>query len=252
MATCLVPPRTTPILAAMNTEKLAYHHGSLELEAHVARPAGGAPAPVVLVCHAWRGQSDFERSRAEQLAALGYVGVALDVYGKGVLGRDAAECTRLMTPFMEDRALLRARLLAGLAAARGLSGVDASRVAAIGFCFGGLCALDLARTGEALRGVVSFHGLLKPNGLAPERIGARVLVLHGYDDPMATPPEVNALCGEMTAAGADYQVHMYGGTVHAFTNPAANDTANGMVYSARAERRSRESMTAFLREVFEG
>jgi dienelactone hydrolase len=233
----------------MKTEKVAYTEAGTELEAHVARPLGDGKRPVVLVCHAWAGQSDNERRKAEQLAELGYVGVALDVYGKGVLGNGAQECTALMTPFKRDRARLSSRLMAGVAMARELPGVDSARVAAIGFCFGGLCVLDLARSGEALRGVVAFHGLLDPSGLPARPIQAKVLVLHGHDDPMVPPAAVQALEAELTEAGADWQVHVYGGTMHAFTNPQANNPGFGTVYNAAAATRSWASMQAFLAEA---
>jgi dienelactone hydrolase len=233
----------------MKTEKVAYTEGGVELEAHVARRAGNGSRPAVLVCHAWAGQSDNERRKAEQLADLGYVGVALDVYGKGVLGNGTEECSALIAPFKRDRAKLLSRLLAGVAMARELPGVDATRIAAIGFCFGGLCVLDLARSGEALRGVVSSHGLLDPSGLPRRSIPAKVLVLHGHDDPMARPAAVHALQAELIEAGADWQVHVYGGTMHAFTNPQANNPSFGTVYNPSAAARSWASMQAFLAEA---
>lgn len=238
---------------APTIEKLAYDHAGAALEAHLALPPGQERRPAVLVCHAWRGQTDFERGKAERLASeLGYAGAALDVYGRGVLGKDPLECTKLMTPLRRDRGLLRARLLAGLAAVRAHPRVDPARVAVIGFCFGGLCALDVARAGADVRGVVAFHGLFEPpDGLEVGPVRAKVLALHGHDDPMATPAQVLAFQTEMTALGADWQVHVYGGTKHAFTNPEANDDARGTVYQPRADRRSWESMRAFLGEVLE-
>jgi dienelactone hydrolase len=128
--------------------------------------------------------------------------------------------------------------------------VDPQRVAAMGFCFGGLCALDLARSGADVRGVVSFHGMLKPNGLPPaQRIQARILMMHGYDDPMAPPEDVLAIAKEFTQAGADWQLHAYGHTVHAFTNPEAKNAAGGMAYNERADRRSWHTLLQFLEEV---
>lgn len=238
---------------APTIEKLAYHHAGTELEAHLALPPGGAPRPAVLICHAWRGQSEFERGKAERLASeLGYVGAAHDVYGRGVLGATAAENAKLMTPLRRDRGLLRARLLAGLDAVRAHPRVDPARVAVIGFCFGGLCALDVARAGADVRGVVAFHGLFEPpEGLEIGPVRAKVLALHGHDDPMATPEQVLAFETEMTKLGVDWQVHVYGGTKHAFTNPEANDDASGTVYQPLADRRSWQSMRAFLEELFE-
>jgi dienelactone hydrolase len=234
----------------MTTEKLAYHDGDIALEAHVAwDETRDEPRPAVLIAHAFAGQGDFERQKAERLAELGYVGIALDNYGKGVLGRTREESTALMRPFLEDRSKLQRRLLAGLEAARRHPRVDASRIGAIGFCFGGLCALDLARSGADVRGVVSFHGLLRPSGLEKKQITAKVLALHGHDDPMVPPEQVLAFEQEMTAAGADWQVHVYGGTVHAFTNPEANSPALGTAYQPSADRRSWASMKLFFEEA---
>lgn len=238
----------------MKTEKLSYSEGGTELEGHLAHdPALDGERPLVLIAHAWAGQSDFEREKAEALAALGYVGFALDMYGKGVLGQSVEENTGLMTPFVEDRMLLRRRMLAALEAAKAHDAVDASKVGAIGFCFGGMCVLDLARSGAELTGVVAFHGLLGAPELPDQdqpTIRASVLALHGYDDPMAKPDAALAFADEMTRAGADWQLHAYGGTMHAFTNPAANDPDFGTVYSERAARRSWRAMKSFFEEVF--
>ena len=235
----------------MATELITYREGDDEFEAFVAYDeARSGKLPAVLISHAWGGQGEFEREKAQLLADLGYVGIALDNYGVGKRGTTKEENTALMQPLVEDRELLRRRMLAGLEVARGLDRVDSERIGAIGFCFGGLCTLDLARTGAPLRGVVSFHGILLGSGLLPEPISAKVLVLHGHDDPMVPPDQVAAFMTEMTEAGADWQVHQYGNTMHAFTNPVANDPDFGTVYEPKAERRSLESMQAFFEEVF--
>jgi dienelactone hydrolase len=210
---------------------------------------GDGRKPVVVVCHAFGGAGEFERGRADQLAELGYLGVAIDVYGAGKRGETREQSRALMMPLLQDRALLLRRLLAAVDAARALSRADAARVAAIGFCFGGLCALDIARSGADVRGVVAFHGLFQPSPLPPQPVRARVLALHGYDDPMAKPEALVGFCKEMTEAGADWQVHAYGHTMHAFTNPAANDADFGTVYQPRADARSRVAMENFLAEV---
>lgn len=209
------------------------------------------PRPVVLVAHAWAGAGDFEHARARDLAELGYVGFSLDLYGKGVRGGSREENAALMQPLLDDRRLLQRRLELAVDVAAEQPGADASRVAAIGYCFGGLCVLDLARIGAAVRGVVSFHGLFFPPGnTAGNRIDARVLALHGWDDPMVPPEQVVALAAELTAAGADWQLHGYGRAQHAFTNPAANDAEHGTVYQPAADRRSWQAMTNFLDELF--
>lgn len=232
-------------------QPLRYRAGALECEAYVARPAGAGPHPAVLIAPTIRGPTDLERAVATRLAGLGYVAVVIDVYGAD--RRDMApEAARAeMDALLADRALLRERLVAALAMVRGLDGVDPARVAAIGYCFGGLCALDIARTGtDGVRGVVSFHGIFQPPGLgAQPPISARVLVLHGWDDPLATPDAVLGLARELTAAGADWQIHAYGGVGHAFTNPGAN--MPGLAYDAAADRRSFAALRDFLAEVLD-
>ncbi len=209
--------------------------------------------PGVLIAHTIRGRSAFEEGKAEALAGLGYAAFALDVYGKAELNTDDDNTRGHMTALLANRAELQRRLALSLRVLKEQPEVDAARTAAIGFCFGGLCALDIARSGEALAGVVSFHGLLDPpDNCAEQRIGAKVIVLHGWDDPLAAPESVVALAEEMSAAGADWQLHAYGNTVHAFTNPAANDTTRGTVYDAAADRRSWVAMKNFLDELFSG
>lgn len=239
----------------MKNEKIAYKEGDKELEAHlVYDPASTGKRPAVLIAHAWGGLKDFERQKAEELAKLGYVGFALDLYGKGIEGNSVEENSKLMQPFMADRSLIRRRMLAGLDAARGHAMVDTDRIAVIGYCFGGLCALDLARTGADVVGAVSFHGLLTPpDSTDSAKIKAKILVLHGHDDPMVPPAQVASLAKEMTDAGVDWQVHIYGHTLHAFTNPEINDPKGlGAAYNAAADRRSWVSMKNFLTEVFGG
>ena len=207
--------------------------------------------PAVLICHAWGGRDDFVAEKAKKMAQLGYVGFALDMYGKGVRGSSPEQNAQLMQPFMDDRAMLQKRILAALHAVKLLPWVNEKKIAAIGFCFGGLCVLDLARTGAELAGVVSFHGLLgAPENLNLPQINAKILVLHGHDDPMVPVEQVIALEQELTSAGADWQLHAYGNTVHAFTNPVANDPGFGTVYNALADKRSWYSMVGFFSEIF--
>ncbi len=232
----------------IETRTLEYHDGDSLLEGVVAWDSdAGAPLPAVMVAHAWGGQGDFEAGKARALAELGYVGFALDMYGKGRRGAGPDENAALMQPFVENRQLLQARIGAALAACRALPQVDAARVAAIGFCFGGMCVLDLARTGADVRAVVSFHGLLgSPANTRGGQIAAKVLVLHGHDDPMVPVEQVVALQTELSEARAHWQVHVYGRTMHAFTNPAAADPEFGTVYSADADRSSWRTMRDFL------
>jgi dienelactone hydrolase len=204
-----------------------------------------------MVCHAWGGRSEFENDKAIELAKLGYAGFALDLYGKGVLGSGPEENSVLMQPFLDDRPMLQQRLLLSLQTMREQPEVDPSSTAAIGFCFGGLCVLDIARTGEDLDGVVSLHGLFgSPGNTTANTIKAKILALHGWDDPMAPPDAVVALAEELTSMGADWQLHGFGNTMHAFTNPQANDPDFGTVYSDSADRRSRVALQNFLAELF--
>lgn len=207
--------------------------------------------PAVLISHAWGGRDNFVMEKAKKIAELGYFAFALDMYGAGKTGNSPEENGALMQPFITDRALLQKRITAALSAVKLLPWVDDKNIAAIGFCFGGLCVLDLARTGVDIKGVVSFHGLLgAPDNLKNIPIKAKVLVLHGHDDPMASAQDVLNLEQELTAAGADWQLHSYGNTMHAFTNPLANDPAFGTVYQATADKRSWQSMINFLAEIF--
>lgn len=238
----------------MHTETIDYSDGDTQLEGFAAWDDSISGArPAVLVAHDWTGRRDFATGKAEEIAKLGYVGFALDMYGKGVFGDDGdvERNTALMSPMAGDRAALRARMMAALAAVRGLDVVDSSRVAAMGYCFGGMCVLELARGGADVAGVVSIHGIFSPGDLPNEKITSKILCLHGQDDPMVPAEQVLDFENEMTTAGADWQVHAYGGTMHAFTNPHANNPGFGTVYSAVADRRATRSIQNFLEEVFE-
>ena len=229
-----------------------YEHNGDLLEGFLAYDDSGEVArPGVVVCHAWAGRSNFDCDRARKLALQGYVGFACDVFGKGVLGKSKEENTALIQPFLEDRAMLQSRLLKIVETLQTQTEVDASNIAAIGFCFGGLCVLDLARIGSDIRGVASFHGLFgAPGNTEGSSITAKVLCLHGHEDPMVPVEAVQDLQNELTAAGADWQIHTYGKTMHAFTNPVANDPDFGTVYDETADKRSWQALTNFLEEIF--
>jgi len=234
----------------MREQYIEYRDGETLLEGFLCcDEALPGPRPAVIINHAWEGRNEFVERKARRLAWQGYACFALDNFGKGRRGTTAEECSALMTPFMNDRRMLLKRLQAGLATVAALPIVDSRRIAAIGFCFGGLCALDLARSDAEIRGAVSFHGLLKPSGFTEPKVRAKVLMLHGYDDPMAPPEDVLAVAKELTAADADWQLHAYGQTVHAFTNPKAQSRAGGMQYDETADRRSWHALEEFLAEV---
>jgi dienelactone hydrolase len=236
----------------LHTEYLDYADRDVVCQAYLAHDGSTDRArPCIIVAHAWDGQNQSIRAKTEQLARLGYVGFALDLYGKGVRGGEKDDNSRLMAPFLEDRALLRRRLEAAVATARQHPLIDPDRLVVLGYCFGGLCALDAARSAApGVRGAVSFHGVLKPPvGLEQPRITAKVLILHGWEDPVAPPADVLAISRELTEAGADWQLHAYGHAMHAFTFSGVNMPERGIRHDPAAERRSWTAMLNFLEEV---
>ena len=221
-------------------------------EGFFVRPAGKSDLPLVVIAHAWGGLGDNEKQKAQAIAnELGYAAFVMDVYGKGKRGESVEQCQALMNPLVGDRAELQKRLAGGLAVAKAQDGVNAAKAAAIGYCFGGLSVLDMARAGHDVLGVCSFHGLFRPaENLPSPKIKAKVLIEHGWQDPMATPDDVLSIAKEMDGAGADWQLHAHGQAMHAFTTQGANDANMGTVYSADADRRSFASLTRFLAELF--
>ena len=238
--------------AEVRTEVVEYRHGAVVLEGYIAYDdSGKGKRPGVLVVHEWMGHNPYVRMRAEKLAREGYVAFALDMYGKGVRAKDSKEAAALAGIYKGDRKLMRARAAAGLEVLARHPKVDPSRLAAIGYCFGGTTVLELARGGADLRGVVSFHGGLDtPSAEDARNIRGKVLVLHGADDPYVKPAEVAAFQEEMRKAGVDWQFVAYGGAVHSFTNPGAgSDNSKGAAYNEKADRRSWEAMEDFLEEA---
>lgn len=213
--------------------------------------AAAGPRPGVMIVPNVLGQKEFDNAKAEALAALGYVGFACDTYGQGKrTTRDSARPSEYMDALNADRGLLRDRLHAGVAALHALPEVDEGRTAAIGFCFGGKSVIDLARSGGAVLGVVSFHGIYdRPDYPNAAPIAAKLLICHGWDDPLAPPGSVVALGAELTEGGADWQLHAYGHAGHGFTDPAAPPRP-GFGYNVDADRRSWAAMAAFLAELF--
>jgi dienelactone hydrolase len=208
------------------------------------------PQPCVLVFHGAEGRSEAQEGVARMLTEWGYAGFAVDLFGKGVRGKTLEECLAQMAPLMENRAMLRERLLHTVEVVRRLPEVDSNNLAAIGFCFGGLCVLDLARAGAPLKGVASFHGLFKPSGLPFITTSMpKVIAFHGWDDPWVPPSDVVELGAEFTAAGLDWQLHAYGGTMHAFMAESADNPERGILYNARSAGRAWESLRRFLAET---
>lgn len=229
---------------------LFYTHDQTSLEGFVAYPIE-KKRPVVILCHAWRGRDPFICEQAVKMAEWGYVGFALDMYGKGILGQSKEENASLKRPFIENRALLQARVLQGYKTACQLPDIDPSRIVVIGYGFGGLCALDLARAGVPLKGAVSFYGHFNPPPQAIcNKIEAKILILHGYKDPLTPQEELHAFEKVLTAQGVDWQAHIFGGAMHAFATPGAHDPASGILYDPVAASRAQHALHAFLQELF--
>jgi dienelactone hydrolase len=236
---------------ASTPTKLEYLAGDTLCKGEYYTPTNAAdPLPLVLVCHAWDGLNDEVRDKATRLAEAGYIAFAIDVHGGGKVITDMADLMPTLTPYLQNRALLLERMQGALAAAKTIPGADVARMGAMGYCFGGMAVLDLARAGGDIRGVVTFHGSLAGNKLDnPKILSTRILVLHGDDDPLVPPEEVASFKKEMNAKQVDWQLHAYSHTVHAFTRPAANDPAFGAVYNAAADRRSWQAMLNFFEEA---
>lgn len=236
------------------TTTVDYFDGDTLLEAYLAYPDPPQPSgnPAVMLAHMWGGRVEFVCQQARRFAALGYTAFALDMYGKGVLGANPDENARLMQPFIDDRRMLQRRINAALEILRGLRQAETTRIAAIGYCFGGLCVLDLARSGADIQGVVCIHGLLDPfPGKNDNPIKSKILLLHGSEDPQADINSLLAVQQELTDAGVDWQTVIYSDTQHAFTNPAANDPARGTVYNPLSDQRAWKTLLNFLEECFE-
>ena len=236
------------------TKVVPYNDGAVQLEGFMAWDnSKEGPRPGVLVVHEWTGLNDYTKSRCRQLAELGYVAFAVDMYGEGIRPQTTEEASQQATIYRSDRPLMRQRVKAGLDILMNNERCDRDRVAAIGYCFGGGTVLELARSGAAIQGVVSFHGNLDtPDPTVAKNIKCKVLVCHGGDDPYVPVTQVTGFFDEMRAAGVDYQFIAYSGAVHAFTNPGSgDDPSRGAAYNADADRRSWEHMKLFFSELFE-
>jgi len=248
-------PISTMQAQEIQTEVVEYSDGDVVLEGFVAwnpKAVAGAKAPGILVVHQWLGLTDYEKSRCKQLAELGYVAFALDIYGQGIRPDNVADASKQATIYKTDRALYRHRLKLGLEQLRAVPGVAPNQIAAIGYCFGGTGAIELARSGADIAGVVSFHGGLdSPSPADGKNIKAKILVEHGADDPFVPAAEIEAFKKEMNDAEVDWQMNLYSGTVHSFTQPmAGNDNSAGAAFNQQSDRRSWASMRNFFDELF--
>lgn len=232
--------------------EMTYQHNGKTLRGYcVYDESNTNKRPGVLVVPDWAGRGQNYCERAEQLAELGYVGFTVDMYGDAKTYDSKEERSQAIQPFINDRHLTSAYLQAALETLKKIPVIDPNKIAAIGFCFGGLCVLDFARSGVLIKGVVSFHGLLnKPENISTKSIHAKILALHGFDDPMVTPDVMVAFCQEMTAVKANWQLNAYSNTMHAFTRKDANDPSFGTVYNEQAAKRSWHDMEGFFEEIF--
>lgn len=194
----------------VQTVSLRHDIGGTAFDPVLVRPGGSGTRPTVLVFHGIEGRSDVQVQFATRLTELGYQAIAVDLFGADVTGGGMTSTTAATTGYLEDRAALAARLALVFGALSATDEMDAGRIAAIGFCFGGLCVLDLARAGYPLAGVASFHGLLTPPGFDDQDVTAKIMVLHGWDDPFAPPEDVVALGREFSGRAIDWQLHAYG------------------------------------------
>lgn len=241
------------VQAKVRTQVVEYKHGNAILEGYLAYDDEvQGMRPGVMVVHEWTGLGDYVKDRAEQLAELGYVAFAIDMYGKGIRPKNPKDAAAQATIYRSNRKLMRDRALAGLKVLQQNQLTDKQRIAAIGYCFGGGTVLELARSGADIVGVVSFHGNLDtPNPNDAKNIKGKVLVLHGANDPLVPPEQVLTFSEEMSDAAADWQLVAYGGAVHSFTNPeAGNDKSKGVAYNAVADKRSFADMQQFFAEIF--
>lgn len=242
--------------AEIQSKTVEYADGDSQFVGYVAWDSARVAneSPGVLVVHQWMGLTDYEKRRCRELAALGYIAFALDIYGKGVRPGNAQEAGKQAGKFKEDRQLYRRRLALGLKQLRAQKGVARNEIAAIGYCFGGTGVLELARSGAEVQGVVSFHGGLdSPTPEDGKRIKAKLLICHGANDPFVPEEQIQAMKNELNAAQVDWQMIYYAGAVHAFTQPmAGGDPTRGAAYDPKADKRSWLAMKSFFAELFGG
>jgi len=237
--------------AEVVTKSVPYKQGDVQLEGYLAYDDSvTGKRPGVLIVHEWWGLNDYAKSRARELAGMGYVAFALDMYGKGVVAKDRQEAAK-MSSEIKGSPLVRTRSQTGLDILAKQELVDPDRIAAIGYCFGGTTVLELAYSGADLAGIVSFHGGLVPPRDEDKKIKAKILALHGAIDPFVPPDAVVAFEKGVQKAGLDWQLVAYGDAVHTFTNPAAGtDKSAGAAYDEAAAQRSWQHMRLFFDEIF--
>ncbi len=244
---------STHAFAQLVKKTVEYKSGSMQFEGYFVKPQKSKKGklPGILVTHDWLGLTDKTKAKADAIAQLGYAVFAIDVFGKGTRP-SPAEAGNNAAQYYKDRNLFRARMNAGLEALEQQEGVDSKRLAAIGYCFGGSGVMELARSGAPIKAAISFHGKLDSTSLDDgKNIKAKVLALHGADDPYISNEELAAFENEMRTGKVDWQLVKYGNAVHSFTDKSAgNDASKGAAYDAKADRRSWQAMQELLKEIF--
>jgi len=242
----------TPVWAALKAQTVEYKQGDAILEGYlVYDDAFSGKRPGILVVHEWKGLNAYAKRRADMLAQLGYLAFAADIYGKDIRPQTIPEAAAISSRFKADRPLLRARVNAGLDVLKAQPNVDASQLAAIGYCFGGTAVLELGRSGADIKGIVSFHGgLSSPTPQDARNIKAKVLALHGAADPFVKADEVVAFEKEMKDAKVNYRLIKYPGAMHGFTNPDNKNVPPGALYNEFADKASWLEMQKFFKEIF--
>ena len=243
--------------AAVKGEELTYRANGTVLKGYIAwDDAATSKRPGVLVVHEWWGHNEYARERARMLAALGYTALAVDMYGDGHQAHHPSEAGKFSSEVRKNLELARKRFDAAAQALGKHPTVNGKELAAIGYCFGGAIVLEMARQGQPLKGVVSFHGNLNTEQPAqPGKIKAKILVLNGADDPFIPPAQIEAFKKEMAAARAQYRFVDYPGAKHAFTSKRADELAKehnlpALAYNAEADQKSWAEMQAFFKELF--
>ena len=247
---------TTSVFAEVKTETVLYQDGDLKLEGFVAYDSdlvdkADGKAHGILVVHQWTGLTDYEKRRCRELAALGYVAFALDIYGQGIRPDNMGDAAKESTIYKKDRALYRKRLNLGLEQLKSRPNVSGDSCGAIGYCFGGTGVLELVRSGADVEGVVSFHGGLdSPSPEDGKQIKAEILVCHGADDPFVPADDIKAFKKELEDAEVKYEMIVYPGAVHSFTQPmAGNDNSKGAAYNEDADKKSFAAMKFFFNRL---
>lgn len=237
----------------LKTQSIEYKDGDTTLEGYLSYDENiQGKRPAVLVVHEWKGLDDYAKKRTDDLAKMGYIAFAADIYGKGIRPTTSQEAGAEASKYKSDRNLMRQRVNAGFNILKSNELTDQNKTAAIGYCFGGTTILELARSGTKLNGFVSFHGGLdSPNPEDGKNIKGKVLILHGADDPTISEKDMTAFQNEMKTNSVDWEMISYGGAVHAFSNPASgNNKASGAAYNENADKKSFNDMKIFFSDIF--